>query len=175
MTTLAVGWWSQHELHTLTLLIPAVLIGLLALGADARAWLRRRGGQLPAAPTLMAAALSVGAATVHAVVCPEHFHEGLLYGEFFAVAAGAQLTWAGLAIFRPRRWVLAAGLAGNLAILVLWAITRTVGIPLGPQAGTIEAVGALDAVATVFEVAIVICCAWSLALALHGGRRVAIS
>jgi len=27
----------------------------------------------------------------------------------------------------------------------------------------------------VFEVAIVICCAWSLALALHGGRRVAIS
>jgi hypothetical protein len=39
---LADVWLSRHGVHTLTLLGPALLIGLLALGADARAWLRRR-------------------------------------------------------------------------------------------------------------------------------------
>jgi hypothetical protein len=159
---LAGGWLSHHGAHTLTLLGPALVIATLALGADARAWLRRRDRWPPAPVTVLAAALSVGAAAVHAVVCPEHFHEGLLYGEFFAVAASSQLTWAGLVIFRPRRWVLATGLAGNLAILTLWAITRLVGIPFGPQAGEIEADGALDAIATVLEVALVICCTWTL-------------
>jgi hypothetical protein len=159
MTMHADGWLSAHGVHTLTLLGPAVLIGILAVGADARAWLRRRDRQLPTLPISLAAAFSVGAAAVHAVVCPEHFHEGLVYGEFFAVSAGAQLAWAGLVIFRPRRWLLVAGLAGNLAIVALWAVTRTVGIPLGPEAGEIEAVGVLDAVAGILEVAIVMCCA----------------
>jgi hypothetical protein len=161
---LAGGWLSGHGVHTLTVLGPALLIGTLALGADARAWLRRRDRWPPALPMLLAAALSVGAAAVHAVVCPEHFHEGLLYGQFFAVAAGAQLTWAVLVIFRPRRWLPVAGLVGNLAILALWAITRTVGIPFGPEAGEIEAVGVLDAIATALEVALLICCAWALTL-----------
>jgi hypothetical protein len=169
---LAAGWFSQHGTHTFTLLIPALLIGLLALGADVRAWLRKRDRQPPATATLIAAAFSVGAGGVHAVVSPEHFHHGLLYGQFFAVAGVAQLTWAGLVIFRPRRWVLAAGLTGNLAILALWAITRTVGIPLGPEAGEIEAVGALDAGAAVFEVAIVICCARVLTRPLRVPLRV---
>jgi hypothetical protein len=175
VSVLADAWLTRHGVHTLTLVGPAVLVALLAIGADARVWLRRHDRASPEPATLIAAALSVAAATVHAVVCPEHFHEGLLYGQFFAVAAGAQLTWAGLAIFRPRRWVLAAGLAGNLAILVLWAITRTVGIPLGPEAGEIEAVGALDAITAVFEVALVICCAWMLTLAWRVRQRVAVS
>ena len=111
---------------------------------------------------LAAAACSVGAAAIHAVVCPEHFHEGLLYGGFFAVATGAQLVWAWLAIHHRQRWVLAAGLTGNLAIIGLWLITRTVGIPLGPEAGEVEAIGALDTITAAFEAAIVICCAWRL-------------
>lgn len=159
---LAGGWLSGHGVHTLTLLGPALLIGFFALAADARAWLRKRDRWPAGLPMVLAAALSVGAAAVHAVVCPEHFHEGLLYGEFFAVAASSQLAWASLVIFRPRRELLVAGLAGNLAILALWAITRTVGIPFGPEAGEIEAVGVLDAIASVLEVALVICCVWAL-------------
>jgi hypothetical protein len=42
MRLLADDWLSRHAIHTLTLLGPAVLIGLLAVGADARAWLRKR-------------------------------------------------------------------------------------------------------------------------------------
>ena len=44
----------------------------------------------------------------------------------------------------------------------VWLITRTVGTPLGPEAGEIEAVGALDTVTAAFEAAIVTCCAWRL-------------
>jgi hypothetical protein len=175
VSVLAHGYLSQHGVHTLMLVGPAVLIAMLAIGADARAWLRKHDRPAPAPATLIAAALSVAAATVHAVVCPEHFDEGLLYGVFFAVSAIAQLTWAGLAILRPRHWVLAAGLAGNLAILVLWAITRTIGIPLGPEAGEVEAVGLLDTITAVFEVALVICCAWMLTLASRDRPRVATS
>jgi hypothetical protein len=44
---LAEGWLSRHAVHTLTLLGPAALIALLALGADARAWLHRRRSPSP--------------------------------------------------------------------------------------------------------------------------------
>jgi hypothetical protein len=172
MTVLSADWLSQHGAHTLTLVGPVLLISLVALGADARAWLDKRGRPLPAPATVIAAVLSALAAVVHAVVCPEHFREGLLYGQFFAVAASAQLTWAGLVILRPRRWVLTAGVLGNLAILTLWAITRTAGIPFGPEAGEIEAVGALDVIATVFEAAIVICCASALMSDIRRGPNV---
>jgi hypothetical protein len=120
---------------------------------------------------LIAAALSTAAATVHAALCPEHLDEGLIYGAFFAASAIAQLMWAGIAILRPRRWVLAAGLAGNLAIVALWALTRTLGIPLGSEAGEIEAVGALDVITAVFEVALVICCARMLLVPSNVERR----
>jgi hypothetical protein len=167
MRVLADGWLSQHGVHTLTVIGPAVLIALLALGADARAWLNKRGRSSPSPVLLVAAALSVAVAAVHGAVCPEHFHEGMLYGVFFAAATAAQLLWAGLAILRPSRWVLVFGLAGNLAILTLWLVTRTAGIPLGPEAGEVEPIGPVDVTANLFEVGIVICCVVALAARRH--------
>jgi hypothetical protein len=166
VTVLASGWWSHHGAHTLLLVGPAIVLTLVALGTDARAWLHKHGRRPPPPVTLIAAGFSVGAGVVHAAVAPEHFHEGLMYGEFFAVAAAAQLAWAGLAIVRPRSWVFATGLAGNLGIVILWAITRTIGVPVGPMAGEIEAVGALDLAASALEAVIVICCARTLMPAL---------
>jgi hypothetical protein len=66
---------------------------------------------------------------------------------------------------RPSRPLVAAGAPGNLAIIVLWVITQTAGIPLGPGAGTTESVGGLDILATGFEVvttigAIALLCRW---------------
>jgi hypothetical protein len=50
---------------------------------------------------------------------------------------------------------LLAGVAGNLAIVALYLLTRTVGIPLfGPEAGRVEAVGFADVCATASEVGI---------------------
>jgi hypothetical protein len=162
VSTFADNPLSGHGAHTVTLLGPAAVITLLALGADARARLRKQGRRPPPPVMLAAAACSVGTAAIHALVCPEHFHEGLLYGGFFTVATVAQLVWAWLAIHHPQRWVLAAGLTGNLAIIGLWLFTRTVGIPFGPEAGEVEAIGALDTITAAFEAAIVLCCAWRL-------------
>ena len=155
MTVSTASWWSTHGSHTVLLGGPVAVIALVALGADVRAWLRchpRDFGLLPAA------VLSAVAAVVHGAVCPEHFSEGLVYGSFFAVTATGQLGWAILASTRVRPWLATAGVAGNAALLSLWTVTRTAGIPLGPQRGEVEAVGLLDVLASVAELGVVTAC-----------------
>jgi hypothetical protein len=50
-----------------------------------------------------------------------------------------------------------AGIAGNVAIVALYVVSRTSGIPFfGPEAGTIEEVGAVDVVSKVAE-AVAVC------------------
>jgi hypothetical protein len=112
---------------------------------------RRRATLLP-----LVALAGVAAAAVHVVVMPDHFEESTLYGTFFATAAVAQFGYSALLLTRPSRSLLAAGVLGNAAIFLLWLITRTVGIPLGPAAGTTETFGGLDVLASVFELTIAI-------------------
>ena len=103
-----------------------------------------------------AAALSLLAALVHLAVTPEHFEEWWGYGSFFLAAAVAQALYAPLLLWRPSRPLLLAGVFGNSAIVLLYLVTRTLGVPLvGPEAGEVEGVGALDACATVSEVILV--------------------
>ena len=102
-----------------------------------------------------AAALSLLAALIHLWVTPEHFKEWWGYGAFFLVAALAQLFYAPLVLVWPTRIALLLGIGGNLAIVVLYLLTRTVGIPLfGPGAGEVEGVGFIDLCATASEVGI---------------------
>jgi hypothetical protein len=55
----------------------------------------------------------------------------------------------------PARPLLLFGVAGNLTIVILWLVTRTSGIPLlGPHAGEVEEVGALDLFCTLAEVCV---------------------
>ncbi|HVS69015.1 MAG TPA: hypothetical protein VHE56_10715 [Mycobacteriales bacterium] len=98
---------------------------------------------------------SAAAACVHFVVMPEHFREATIYGLFFAIAATMQLGFAVLTLARPSRSLVRAGLAGNASVVLLWLCTRTLAIPLGPAAGTTEAVSGLDVLATSFELVIV--------------------
>jgi MFS family permease len=106
-------------------------------------------------PILYAAALSMVAAVVHLWVMPEHFEEWWGYGAFFLVAASAQLLYVPLLVRWPTRTVLLLGIGGNLAIVVLYLLTRTVGIPLfGPEAGEVEGVGFADVCATTSELGI---------------------
>jgi hypothetical protein len=155
-------WLSQHGMHALLTLVPAVLIAAIALGSDARAWLRKRDHPSQAGRVVVAALLSCGAGAVHGFVCPEHFREGLIYGVVLLAIAVAQVVWAGLVVLRRQRWLLVAGAIGNLSVLVLWLMTRNVGIPLGPEAGVVEGVGVLDALASACELGVVGCCVWSL-------------
>ena len=104
-----------------------------------------------------AASLSLVAALIHLWVMPEHFEEWWGYGAFFLVAAVAQLLYVPIVLGRPSRTVLLAGMAGNLAIVALYLLTRTVGIPLfGPGAGEVEGVGLVDVCATASEVGIAV-------------------
>jgi hypothetical protein len=110
----------------------------------------RRGATLLPLVALAGAA----AAGIHFVVMPEHFGESTLYGMFFAVTATTQLLYSGWLLARPSRALLTAGAVGNLAIVVLWLVTRLIGIPWGPGAGTTEQFGGLDILASVFELTV---------------------
>lgn len=97
--------------------------------------------------------LTAASALIHAIVVPEHLREWGPEGVFFAMTAAAQLAWA-VAIYRGAgRRVLLIGVTGNLALVSIWLCSRAIGVPIGPHAGEIEAVGALDVVATFGEIA----------------------
>jgi hypothetical protein len=104
-----------------------------------------------------AAVLSLLAALIHLWVTPEHFEEWWDYGAFFLVAALAQALYAPLVVVWPTRIALLLGIGGNLTIVVLYLLTRTVGIPLfGPGAGEVEGVSFIDLCATTSEVGIAV-------------------
>jgi hypothetical protein len=110
--------------------------------------------------------LSVVAAVIHFAVTPEHFEEYLLFGVFFLVLGAFQLVWGVLAPWRPWPAMLWAGLVVNVGVIVIWIVTRTSGLPIGPEAGEAEEIHLLDGLATAAELLIVLGSAWLLA----GGR-----
>jgi hypothetical protein len=122
-------------------------------------WRARRLGW-PAAT----AACTVIAASVHLDVIGEHFQESAWYGSFFLGLTVAQLTFAACVVARPSRALIRAGALASIAVILLWAATRTTGIPLGPAAGQTEPVGVLDVTATLAELATVIACICALQL-----------
>jgi hypothetical protein len=139
----------------------AITIGGIAIAEYLPA--RRQRPRPTTAPTptkpwllLLLAIAGAGAATVHYVVMPDHFEEATLYGAFFAAAATLQLGYSILVLVRPSRALIATGIAGNLAMVALWLVTRVVAIPLGPSAGETEAFGGLDILASSFETLVVI-------------------
>jgi hypothetical protein len=104
---------------------------------------------------LAVVALTWASAAIHAVVVPEHLREWKPAGAFFIGVALLQLAWGALVYRRPtRRWLL-AGVYGNAALVAIWLASRTIGIPIGPEAGHPEALGAHDALATLNEVSAV--------------------
>jgi hypothetical protein len=108
----------------------------------------------------LAAGLSWGACMIHVEAAIDHFQESVLYAVFFAVLAVVQLLW-GIAIYRrPSRRLLAAGVVMSLMVVALWIMTRTTGIPVGPERWTSEPVGTADSLASGDELvlALVVMC-----------------
>jgi hypothetical protein len=103
----------------------------------------------------------LAAAGVHAAVGPAHFSEGLPFGLFFAGCTALQLAWCVAVSRRPSTLLLQVAIAGNLAVLGLWATTRTVGLPGVLTAP--EAVGAWDLACGGWELVTVAACALALA------------
>ncbi len=105
----------------------------------------------------VAVGLALGAALVHVWAMPGHFAEWWGYGAFFLLVAVAQGLYGLALLARPGRALFFLGIGGNLAVVSLYVVTRTVGVPFfGPHAGEVEAVGLTDSVAAVLEVALVV-------------------
>jgi hypothetical protein len=103
---------------------------------------------------LGAAAALLAAGVIHVAVVPEHLREYAPFGVFFVLVAAAQLA-AALFVLRDRRGAWPAIAAFNIAVCLVWAYTRFVALPLGPEAGGREAIAFVDALATGLQVAAV--------------------
>ncbi len=121
-----------------------------------------------------AAGLSFVAGLVHMLATSEHFNEWWGYGTFFILIATCQVFYGILLLVQPWRYdddgspredsarsarlfYLVGAVATGAAIL-LFIITRTVGIPfVGPDAGSVEPVTALGMIAQVVEAGLCVC------------------
>ncbi|OHV73042.1 hypothetical protein [Pseudofrankia sp. BMG5.36] len=111
--------------------------------------------------TIVAAFASLGAAATHFAVAPSHFTSWPLSGVFFLATAAFQTGWA-LAVLRgasPR--TMKAGLLVNAGAILLWALSRTAGFPVGPHANVPEQVDRVDLTTVAFEVAVCLLALWS--------------
>ncbi len=97
---------------------------------------------------------SLGAGLVHLAVVREHLDEWWLFGVFFAVLGIGQVVWAVTALARDRAPFPQLVAYGSLAVVALWAVTRTVGLPVGPDPWQTEAVGRADVLTSLLEIGV---------------------
>lgn len=134
-------------------------------------------------PLYWAAGLSILAGVLHSLLTTSHFEEWWGYGVFFMLAAMAQGLY-GFFILASHllheepitaRWTpgqlrayYLAGIAGNALLVALYAVSRTVGVPLfGPEAGEVEDWDPAGIVAKSLELVII---GLLVHLALRAGR-----
>lgn len=116
---------------------------------------------------LATAVLTFGAGAVHLAVMPEHLVEYVPFGLFFLVVAVVQIAVAPTLLVRPSRR-LAVGVAlGSVALVGLWLVSRTTGLPVGPEPWRPEEVGVPDVTCVLLEIVGAIV---ALALAIRGRR-----
>jgi hypothetical protein len=102
---------------------------------------------------LLLVALSMFAGVIHAKALFDHVGHYWLFGACFGALTYAQVLWAVWIYRRPndRRSLLPAAVA-SLAVIAVWVVSRTVGLPIGPWAGLPEPLGVADVTASLDEV-----------------------
>jgi hypothetical protein len=105
---------------------------------------------------VVVASTLVGAAVIHAAQAPSHLAEWWAAGVTFVGLAAAQAVLGAAAAVWADRWVWQLAQAVSLATIGLWILSRTVGLPGGPEAGLPEPLGRADLVATGLETATVL-------------------
>ena len=115
------------------------------------------GGTERKSPAVYAAAgLAFVAALIHLWATPEHFEEWWGFGTFFAAAAAGQGVFGVALLHRVTQPLVLVGIWANVAIVVLYVATRTVGIPLGPHDRMLEDAGVPDMLVTIAEVGVIV-------------------
>jgi hypothetical protein len=108
------------------------------------------GARRPAVTVAVAALL--GAEALHAAAYISHRRQWVWAGVFFAVLCLAEwlMAWA-LLSRREDALILRLAVALSLLTAAVWAVSRTVGLPFGPERGLPEPVGWADGIATALE------------------------
>lgn len=102
-----------------------------------------------------------------------HFDEWLGAGIFFLGLAVTQTLGAFALVVIPGRLTYAAIAVMNLGTVLVWAMSRSIGMPIGPEAGQPASVGMPDLVATVFELLSVLAVLTLLLQSRPSGQRAA--
>lgn len=140
-------------------LLPALLIVTIVVGAflDKRGLLgasdRMVSVYTPVA--IIGATLSLAAAGIHFAVIEEHLEESAAEGVFFFALGAFQAIWAQFFLLRDDRRIAFVGGAVNAAVIGIWVVSRTIGLPFGTTPGTPEPVGLPDLMATSFELVLI--------------------
>jgi hypothetical protein len=90
-------------------------------------------------------------ALIHLAVVPEHLAEWPAAAVFFVVLSLVELGLAVAVVRGTGRGLFIAGSAISVASAALWLASRTVGLPIGPEAFAPEAIAAPDVFATALE------------------------
>lgn len=99
----------------------------------------------------LAALLTAGAGVTHLAAAVPHFAGEPAYGVLFATAGWAQVLLAGLLVTSARGRVVWTAMAAHTAAVIVWAISRSVGLPLTHP----EPILLADALTVALEVAAV--------------------
>jgi hypothetical protein len=97
-------------------------------------------------------AAAVGAGLIHLAFAPEHLEEYLPLGIGFVAAGILQIAWGLVTPLRESRLLLRAGGIGSLLFIGVYLMSRTVGLPLGPDAFSAEAFAPPDLLCCALEV-----------------------
>ena len=99
----------------------------------------------------LAALCLLGAEAVHTAVLPAHARTWAAAGVFFAVIAIAEGVLAAALLVVPGQRIAWVGIGVSVLTVLVWLVSRTAGMPFGPEAWIPEAMRLPDAVATLFE------------------------
>ena len=108
-------------------------------------------------PPVVAGVLSAYAGALHLYVVPVHLRAWWGYGAFFLAVGVVQVLFGVLVARRPGTALAVAGIAGNVAVVGIYVLSRTNGVPVGPvhSGHRLERAGVLDLTATAMEVGLV--------------------
>jgi hypothetical protein len=160
---------SRHAVHLILFAVPVGAVCVAVAWQELRA--RIAAARSTAAPSArettparrsewcwIGAAGLVVAGAIHAAVAPEHFEESLAFGVFFALLTAAQWLTAAAWLHRPTPAVVRTIGLGSAAVVVLWIVSRTTGLPAGPTPWQPERLGQADLLSTGFELLTCVAC-----------------
>lgn len=148
----------DHESLTWLLAAPVAAAVAALLARSSRRGTVAGGRSTRTLAAILPAAASAASGAIHLAMTGPHFDEAFTHGLFFLGLGAFQLITAGLVALDLRRRLFAVMAAGNATAVGVWLLSRTLGLPVGPERWVPEAVGPADVATTVLEVAIVATC-----------------